>query len=46
MGTSVKIGVVVPFRECPRPWSVAEAEKWLAPVLNYDPLIAARTAAE
>jgi 5-methyltetrahydrofolate--homocysteine methyltransferase len=27
-------------------WSVAEAEKWLAPVLNYDPLIAARTAAE
>ena len=22
-------------------WSVAEAEKWLAPVLNYDPLIAA-----
>src|SRR5207253_11102079 len=27
-------------------WSVAEAEKWLAPALNYDPLIAARTAAE
>jgi 5-methyltetrahydrofolate--homocysteine methyltransferase len=27
-------------------WTVAEAEKWLAPVLNYDPLIAARTAAE
>ena len=27
-------------------WSVAEAEKWLAPVLNYDPLAAARTAAE
>src|SRR5262252_3122428 len=27
-------------------WSVEEAEKWLAPVLNYDPLIAARTAAE
>src|SRR5262249_53955557 len=27
-------------------WSVAEAEKWLAPVLHYDPLIAARTAAE
>jgi len=25
---------------------VAEAEKWLAPVLNYDPLIAARAAAE
>src|SRR5207244_10687758 len=29
-----------------RGWSVAEAEKWLAPALNYDPLIAARTAAE
>jgi 5-methyltetrahydrofolate--homocysteine methyltransferase len=27
-------------------WTVAEAEKWLAPVLNYDPLITARTAAE
>jgi 5-methyltetrahydrofolate--homocysteine methyltransferase len=27
-------------------WTMAEAEKWLAPVLNYDPLIAARTAAE
>jgi 5-methyltetrahydrofolate--homocysteine methyltransferase len=27
-------------------WTVTEAEKWLAPVLNYDPLIAARTAAE
>ncbi len=27
-------------------WSVAEAERWLAPVLNYDPLAAARTAAE
>jgi 5-methyltetrahydrofolate--homocysteine methyltransferase len=27
-------------------WTAAEAEKWLAPVLNYDPLIAARTAAE
>jgi 5-methyltetrahydrofolate--homocysteine methyltransferase len=27
-------------------WSVAEAEKWLAPVLNYDPLAAARPAAE
>src|SRR5262249_53327410 len=26
-------------------WTAAEAEKWLAPVLNYDPLIAARTAA-
>ena len=25
---------------------VAEAERWLAPVLNYDPLAAARTAAE
>jgi 5-methyltetrahydrofolate--homocysteine methyltransferase len=25
-------------------WSIAEAEKWLAPILNYDPL--ARTAAE
>jgi len=27
-------------------WSVEEAEKWLAPILNYDPLAAARTAAE
>jgi 5-methyltetrahydrofolate--homocysteine methyltransferase len=27
-------------------WTLAEAEKWLAPVLNYDPMIAARTAAE
>jgi 5-methyltetrahydrofolate--homocysteine methyltransferase len=27
-------------------WSFSEAEKWLAPLLNYDPLIAARTAAE
>jgi 5-methyltetrahydrofolate--homocysteine methyltransferase len=27
-------------------WTVAEAERWLAPVLNYDPLAAARTAAE
>jgi 5-methyltetrahydrofolate--homocysteine methyltransferase len=27
-------------------WSIAEAEKWLAPILNYDPLAAARTAAE
>jgi 5-methyltetrahydrofolate--homocysteine methyltransferase len=27
-------------------WTMAEAEKWLAPVLNYDPFIAARTAAE
>ncbi len=25
---------------------VAEAEKWLAPILNYDPLAPARTAAE
>jgi 5-methyltetrahydrofolate--homocysteine methyltransferase len=27
-------------------WSIAEAEKWLAPILNYDPLAAARSAAE
>jgi 5-methyltetrahydrofolate--homocysteine methyltransferase len=27
-------------------WSVQEAERWLAPVLNYDPLSAARVAAE
>src|SRR5439155_16125137 len=27
-------------------WSVAEAEKWLAPILNYDPMPLARTAAE
>jgi 5-methyltetrahydrofolate--homocysteine methyltransferase len=27
-------------------WSVVEAEKWLAPVLNYDSMPAARTAAE
>jgi 5-methyltetrahydrofolate--homocysteine methyltransferase len=27
-------------------WTVAEAEKWLAPVLNYDPLATVRTAAE
>jgi 5-methyltetrahydrofolate--homocysteine methyltransferase len=27
-------------------WSVVEAEKWLAPVLNYDPLRAAQAAAE
>jgi 5-methyltetrahydrofolate--homocysteine methyltransferase len=26
--------------------SFAEAEKWLAPILNYDPLAAARSAAE
>ena len=26
-------------------WTVAEAEKWLAPILNYDPLAAAGTAA-
>jgi 5-methyltetrahydrofolate--homocysteine methyltransferase len=26
-------------------WSIAEAERWLAPVLNYDPLAAVRTAA-
>jgi len=26
-------------------WTIAEAEKWLAPILNYDPLVAARTAA-
>jgi hypothetical protein len=25
---------------------IAEAEKWLASVLNYDPLVAARTVAE
>ena len=24
-------------------WTLAEAEKWLAPILNYDPLAAART---
>jgi 5-methyltetrahydrofolate--homocysteine methyltransferase len=29
-----------------RGWTVLEAEKWLAPVLNYDPMTAARTAAE
>ncbi|MDB5602183.1 MAG: B12-dependent homocysteine-N5-methyltetrahydrofolate transmethylase [Xanthobacteraceae bacterium] len=27
-------------------WSLQEAERWLAPVLNYDPGVAARTAAE
>jgi 5-methyltetrahydrofolate--homocysteine methyltransferase len=27
-------------------WSVAKAEKWLAPILNYDPAQAARAAAE
>ncbi len=27
-------------------WSVAEAERWLAPVLNYDPASAGRAAAE
>jgi 5-methyltetrahydrofolate--homocysteine methyltransferase len=27
-------------------WTVAEAEKWLAPVLNYDPVPRAREAAE
>jgi 5-methyltetrahydrofolate--homocysteine methyltransferase len=27
-------------------WSLAEAERWLAPILNYDPLAAVRTAAE
>jgi 5-methyltetrahydrofolate--homocysteine methyltransferase len=27
-------------------WSLGEAQKWLAPILNYDPLAAARTAAE
>ncbi|HMK81208.1 MAG TPA: methionine synthase [Xanthobacteraceae bacterium] len=27
-------------------WSVAEAERWLAPILNYDPLAFAREAAE
>ena len=27
-------------------WSTVEAERWLAPILNYDPLAAARTAAE
>ncbi len=27
-------------------WTVAQAEKWLAPILNYDPLAAVRTAAE
>jgi 5-methyltetrahydrofolate--homocysteine methyltransferase len=27
-------------------WSLQEAERWLAPVLNYDPGAAARTAAE
>jgi 5-methyltetrahydrofolate--homocysteine methyltransferase len=27
-------------------WTVEEAERWLAPILNYDPLAAVRTAAE
>ena len=27
-------------------WSVQEAERWLAPILNYDPLSVAREAAE
>jgi 5-methyltetrahydrofolate--homocysteine methyltransferase len=27
-------------------WTLAQAEKWLAPILNYDPLAAARRAAE
>jgi 5-methyltetrahydrofolate--homocysteine methyltransferase len=27
-------------------WTMAECERWLAPILNYDPLAAARAAAE
>ncbi len=27
-------------------WTLAEAEKWLSPILNYDPLATARNAAE
>jgi 5-methyltetrahydrofolate--homocysteine methyltransferase len=27
-------------------WSIAEAERWLAPILNYDPMALAREAAE
>jgi 5-methyltetrahydrofolate--homocysteine methyltransferase len=27
-------------------WTPARAEKWLAPILNYDPLAAVRSAAE
>ena len=27
-------------------WTLAEAEKWLGPILNYDPLAVARNAAE
>jgi 5-methyltetrahydrofolate--homocysteine methyltransferase len=27
-------------------WTLAEAERWLAPVLNYDPVAAAGIAAE
>ena len=27
-------------------WSAEQAEKWLAPILNYDPLAAVRSAAE
>jgi len=27
-------------------WSIAQAERWLAPVLNYDPMAVAREAAE
>jgi 5-methyltetrahydrofolate--homocysteine methyltransferase len=27
-------------------WTLTQAEKWLAPILNYDPMAAARTAAE
>jgi 5-methyltetrahydrofolate--homocysteine methyltransferase len=27
-------------------WTLAQAEKWLAPILNYDPLALARSAAE
>jgi 5-methyltetrahydrofolate--homocysteine methyltransferase len=27
-------------------WTVAKAERWLAPILSYDPLAAARAAAE
>jgi 5-methyltetrahydrofolate--homocysteine methyltransferase len=27
-------------------WTIAEAERWLAPILNYDPTLSARVAAE
>jgi 5-methyltetrahydrofolate--homocysteine methyltransferase len=27
-------------------WTLEQAEKWLAPILNYDPLAAVRSAAE